>query len=261
MEGLNKFREAFEAYSENYVIIGGTACDIVMSGTVVRSRATHDIDIIVIVEKMTAEFASHFWQFIREGGYRPEKRKQYKGEQQKYELYRFVNGKDDYPEMIELLSRHPDILGEPKGLIIEPLPVDEDTSSLSAIIMDDDCYHFTISHSQLINGIRYADSAALIALKARAYLNLLQDKANGKPVNSRDIKKHRSDVLKNVAIMEDEQVVAPASIVMCVSEFVSSVRNDWDTLAEPLAKAMFQDITFIEGLLEQLNNLFVIDDM
>lgn len=71
MEGLNKFREAFEAYSENYVIIGGTACDIVMSGTVVRSRATHDIDIIVIVEKMTAEFASHFWQFIREGGYLP----------------------------------------------------------------------------------------------------------------------------------------------------------------------------------------------
>jgi len=28
MEGLEKFREAFEDYSENYVIIGGTACDI-----------------------------------------------------------------------------------------------------------------------------------------------------------------------------------------------------------------------------------------
>ena len=26
MEGLGKFREAFEAYSDNYVIIGGTAC-------------------------------------------------------------------------------------------------------------------------------------------------------------------------------------------------------------------------------------------
>lgn len=31
MEGLEKFREAFEAYSENYVIIGGTACDIAMT--------------------------------------------------------------------------------------------------------------------------------------------------------------------------------------------------------------------------------------
>ena len=47
MEGLDKFREAFEAYSDNYVIIGGTACDIAMTGTVVRPRATHDIDFII----------------------------------------------------------------------------------------------------------------------------------------------------------------------------------------------------------------------
>ena len=36
MEGLEKFREAFEAYSENYVIIGGMACDIAMTGTTVE---------------------------------------------------------------------------------------------------------------------------------------------------------------------------------------------------------------------------------
>mgnify|MGYP006933203183 CR=1 FL=1 len=56
MEGLEKFREAFEAYSDNYVIIGGTACDITMTGTTVRPRATHDIDMIVVVEKMTADY-------------------------------------------------------------------------------------------------------------------------------------------------------------------------------------------------------------
>lgn len=183
MEGLEKFREAFEAYSDNYVIIGGTACAIAMTGTAVRPRATHDIDIIVIAEKMTTEFAEHFWQFVRDGGYRPERRKPSEGEASKYELYRFVNGKPGYPEMIELLSRHSDIMGEPKGLTIEPLPVDDDISSLSAIIMDDDFYHFTISHSRVTDGLRYADSAALVALKSRAYLNLLQDKANGKHVN------------------------------------------------------------------------------
>ena len=59
MEGLEKFREAFDAYSDNYVIIGGTACDITMTGTMVRPRATHDIDMIVVVEKMTADFAEH----------------------------------------------------------------------------------------------------------------------------------------------------------------------------------------------------------
>ena len=257
MEGLGKFREAFEAYSENYVIIGGTACDITMTGTVMRPRATHDIDMIVVVEKMTADFAERFWQFIREGGYRPEKRKQEEGEKPKYELYRFVNGKPGYPEMIELLSRHPDILGEPKGLTIEPLPVDEETSSLSAIIMDDDYYHFTIGHSQVTEGIRHADSAALIALKARAYLNLMQDKASGKHVNSKDIKKHRSDVLKNVVIMEDGEIEAPASIVACVHEFVASIRNEWGELGDSLARSIDRDMPFVEALLEQLNELFV----
>ena len=45
MEGLVKFREAFAEYSENYVVIGGAACDITMTNTVVRPRATHDIDV------------------------------------------------------------------------------------------------------------------------------------------------------------------------------------------------------------------------
>ena len=158
--------------------------------------------------------------------------------------------------MIELLSRHPDILGEPKGLTIEPIPTSEDTSSLSAIIMDDDFYHFTIEHSKLTNGLRHADSAALIALKSRAYLNLMQDKANGKHVNSKDIKKHRSDVLKNVVIIEDSQITAPEPIVTCIREFVSSIKKEWNTLSEPLSKALDQDTSFVEALLEQLDGLF-----
>ena len=260
MEGLEKFREAFEAFSDNYVIIGGTACDITMTGTVVRPRATHDIDMIVIVERMTSDFARQLWQFVKDGGYRPEKRKQADGERPKYELYRFVDGNPNYPEMIELLSRHPDILGEPKGLVVEPLPIDGDTSSLSAIIMDDDYYHFTIDHSRLTDGIRHADSAALVALKARAYLNLLQDKVLGLHVNSKDIKKHRSDVFKNIVIMEQEQIKAPETIVACIEEFVASLRNEWDTLAVTLAQALDQDVPFVDALLNQLDELFISEE-
>ncbi|MDO4165333.1 MAG: hypothetical protein Q4D56_13275 [Bacteroides sp.] len=257
MEGLDKFRDAFAEYSDNYVVIGGTACDITMTNTVVRPRATHDIDMIVIVENMTEAFANRFWQFVHEAGYRPEKRKQVDGNPPKYEMYRFLDGKGGYPEMIELLSRHPDVLGDPKGLIIEPIPTDEDVSSLSAIIMDDDYYHFTIVHSRLTDGIRHADSAALIALKARAYLNLLADKQEGKHVNSKDIKKHRSDVLKNVVIMTEDSIEAPTSIVECIKEFVATIRADWNTLASPLSKSLGQDEDFVNGLLDQLNELFV----
>lgn len=179
MEGLDKFREAFAGFTDNYVVIGGTACDLAMKGTAVRPRATHDIDMIVIAENITKDFGERFWQFVREAGYRPEKRKHEEGEPPKYELYRFLDGKDGYPEMIELLSRHPDVLGEPEGIVIEPLSVGEGISSLSAIIMDDDFYYFAIGHSRLTDGIRHATPAALIALKAKAYLNLLADKKEG----------------------------------------------------------------------------------
>ena len=258
MEGLDKFREAFEAYSDNYVIIGGTACDINMTDTIVRPRATHDIDMIVIVEHMNAEYGERFWQFIKEAGYRPEKCRTKEGESPKYELYRFVDGKQGYPEMIELLSRHSNVLGEPQGLVVEPLPIGDDVSSLSAIILDDDYYNFTIEHSRITDGIRHADSAALIALKARAYLNLLQDKAAGKHVNTKDIKKHRSDVLKNVVLIApDEEIATPSAIVACIKEFVTAIRNNWEELAGPLSKALNQDEVFISGLVDQLSNIFV----
>ena len=73
MEGLVKFREAFAEYSENYVVIGGAACDITMTNTVVRPRATHDIDMIVIVENMTELRQSLLAVLCGEAGYRPEK--------------------------------------------------------------------------------------------------------------------------------------------------------------------------------------------
>lgn len=72
--GLDKFREAFLKYADNYVIIGGTACDIVLRDTDMKPRATSDIDMIVIVENMTPEFAAAFWKFIRDGKYKPTKR-------------------------------------------------------------------------------------------------------------------------------------------------------------------------------------------
>ncbi len=260
MEGLDKFKEAFEAYADNYVIIGGTACDFTMTGTVVRPRATHDIDMIVVVENMTAKYGERFWQFVREAGYRPEKRRTAEGEKVRYELYRFLDGKPGYPEMIELLSRHPDILGEPKGLLIEPLPFDGEVSSLSAIIMDDDLYQFTIEHSTLTDGIRHADAPALVALKARAYLNLTKEKADGHHVNTKDIKKHRSDVLKNTYIIEDEEILAPASIVETVQNFVASIRSQWTELGDPLAKSLDQTPAFVNALLNQLENLYIIKE-
>lgn len=40
--GLDKFKEAFTEYKEQYVLIGGTACDLIMKEYDSSFRATKD---------------------------------------------------------------------------------------------------------------------------------------------------------------------------------------------------------------------------
>jgi hypothetical protein len=230
--GLDKFREAFAAFTNNFVIIGGTACDEVLGGTIMRPRPTLDIDIIVIVENMTADFASAFWQFIADGGYRPGVRKKEDGSP-RYVLYSFDNGVEGYPVKIELLSRRNELFAN--AAHTEPLPINGDVSSLSAIILDEPYYHLTISNSFVSNGLRYAAPVALAALKARAYLNLLAERESGHRVNSKDIFKHRNDVLKLAATM------TPGDTVDAHQEVIDTITEFSDTLFASLPNQSLSD--------------------
>lgn len=236
VKGLETFRKAMQQFKDNFVIIGGTACDIRLSGTTMRPRATDDIDIIVVVEHLTREFVGAFWQFVREGKYRVEKRIDQAGASV-YALYRFTLQDENiaYPQKIELLSRHSDLLGEPSGFHIEPIPTDELHQSLSAIIMDDEYYNFTIHHSEEIDGLMVADNLALIAMKVNAYLNLIKEREEGREVNSKDIKKHRSDVLKLVAAgIYPETVAVVPKLYNAVQCFVAETEQHIQSLADAL---------------------------
>ena len=57
--------------------------------------------------------------------------------------------------------------------------------------------------------------------------------------------------------MENDNVEAPATIVACVHEFVSSIHSEWDKLASLLARSLDRDEDFIEELLNQLEELFI----
>lgn len=69
VRGLDIFKKYFEQYPGNYVIIGGTACDIIIDDAGFVPRATKDIDIILVVEALNSEFdlpkaiQSHMNQF------------------------------------------------------------------------------------------------------------------------------------------------------------------------------------------------------
>lgn len=55
VRGLDIFREFFSGMEKNYVIIGGTACNIHEEGMQQEPRATKDIDIILIVEALSED--------------------------------------------------------------------------------------------------------------------------------------------------------------------------------------------------------------
>ena len=57
VEGLEKFRENFKDFADCFTVIGGTACEILMNEQDIDFRATHDIDMILILEDKKEAFA------------------------------------------------------------------------------------------------------------------------------------------------------------------------------------------------------------
>jgi len=74
VHGLDRFQSYFRGFEDQYVIIGGTACDLLMSDEGFDFRATKDIDMVLIMETITPEFGKRLWRFIIEGGYEHRKR-------------------------------------------------------------------------------------------------------------------------------------------------------------------------------------------
>jgi hypothetical protein len=202
VKGLEKFKEHFAGFEDNYVVIGGTACDVTLKNTDMRPRATDDIDMILVIEKMTPEFGKRFWEFIVLGEYTKRERKRAIKEPVT-ELFRFIDPKEGFPVQIELLSRFPEVLGEPTGFHLTPIPIGDDTPSLSAILLDDEYYHHTIDSSVVEDGIRIANPLSLLCLKVKAFLNLTEEKKTNAEVRNGDIKKHRDDVFKLLAMRID----------------------------------------------------------
>ena len=60
VKGLDTFRNHFAGYKEQYVLIGGAACDIVFESNDVSFRATRDLDMVLIVEALTPELERNF---------------------------------------------------------------------------------------------------------------------------------------------------------------------------------------------------------
>ena len=221
VKGIDTFRRYFAEYEEQYVLIGGAACDIVFESNDTAFRATRDLDMVLIVEALTPEFGEKFWKFIQDGRYR---NKSTNG--QKPQFYRFDKPEDDaYPKMIELFCRSNFELREMTG--ITPIHIDDEVSSLSAILLNDDYYRILLEGKVVRNGLSVLRPEYLILFKAKAYLDLKQRKDSGEAVDSKNISKHKKDILTIAAELVLERTgELPEAVETDIRAFIDLLAQD-----------------------------------
>ncbi len=229
VKGLESFKKFLEGYEEEYVIIGGTACDLLMMDTGLNFRATKDIDMVLILESLSPEFGKKFWDYIINAGY--EHRSKSKGEAQ---FYRFTNPKSkEYPAMIELFSRRIQSLNLPDNAVLEPIHIEDEISSLSAILLNDDYYNLLRSGKVLLDGISILSAEYIIPFKMKAWLDLSIRKEKGEKIDSKNIRKHKNDIFRLTDLLYgDSRIQVMDSVYNDIQNFIDKMYSETVALKE-----------------------------
>ncbi len=233
VKGLDIFRDRFSGFEGSFILIGGAACDLWFDQLKQPFRATQDLDLVLLIEAIDPSFVKAMRGFITEGGYQTRQRTNGSPE-----LYRFAKPTNDsFPAEIELFSRNPTGLDLAPGEVVA-VEIEPDHHSLSAILLHEDYYALIRNHHDKRESLGVANATSLIPLKAFAWLDLTRRKAEGESIDSRKIKKHRSDVFLLAATLPGEPGPhLPASINADLYRFLQAFPADspeWQAILETL---------------------------
>ena len=248
MRGLEVFKKAFADYSGNYVVIGGMACLIIFDDIGGEFRATQDVDMVLLMEGNNHDFASAFWEFIRDGGYQETAQGSLHNN-----FYRFTKPSSaEYPKIIELFSRKPDGLVLKPDAHTMPIHIDDEISSLSAILLNDEYYELLLTQKKVIDGIAVLNELALIPFKVKAFLEINARIQSGMAEQGAiyNLKKHRKDIFRLARIIPPiERILLNDDIKNDMRAFISIIRDeefDLSPLGWPGDNAKNEFINLIE---------------
>lgn len=173
VRGVEKFKEYFRDYTGQYTFIGGTACDIILGNLGEEFRATKDLDMVLILEELSEEFAN------------------------------------------TLMTR------------LGPLHISDDVVSLSAILLDDEYYELLKSGIVEVGEVSVLDLVHIILFKVKAWLDLSERKEKGEHIDSKNIKKHKNDILRLGASLEKGSTFSVAGRVReDVEIFINKIEKE-----------------------------------
>lgn len=252
VRGIERFREYFAPYTDKYILIGGAACTVLMEEAGLPFRATKDLDIVLCVEALDADFVNAFWVFVKEGNYQNTQKST-----GKRLFYRFSSPADEtYPEMLELFSRVPDALSLADNSHLTPIPVDEEASSLSAILLDDAYYQFIHEGRREVNGLQLIGAEHMIPLKAKAWLDLKALKEKGEKIQSGDIKKHHNDIFRLYQLLSlGNRIVLPGPVRKDMQQCLDTIAGEKiDLLAFGLSNTTLEEVILNLKNIYELNS-------
>ncbi|MBK7266244.1 MAG: hypothetical protein IPI12_07915 [Ignavibacteriales bacterium] len=222
VKGLKKFEEHFEEVKDCFVLIGGSACYILLEEENLTSRKTNDIDLVLIMDEIDNKFAGIFWDFIKKGGYST-----WQKNKDKHTFFRFHSPRDtEFPDMIELFSRNPNMEQLFENQKIVPVGIG-DVPSLSAILLDEEYYNCLLGGKKLHGGLYVLTTEYLILFKMKAYLDLKERKLKGETVDSDDVKKHKMMFFRLVQkVGRQSKTHISANIISDVNQFLEEMKTD-----------------------------------
>ena len=103
--------------------------------------------------------------------------------------------------------------------VLTPLPIDDEISSLSAILLNEAYYELLKTGQMMVDDISVLSPTCLIPFKAKAWLDLKERKLNGEQVDSKNIKKHKNDVFRLAQLIT-------ASDIRSLVELINSVEGE-----------------------------------
>ena len=250
VQGVKIFRDYFRDYTGQYVFIGGTACDVILGKLGEDFRITKDLDIVLLAEALDESFIEKFMSFIQEGGY-----SHYDKGKGKEQFYRFSNPKDNrFPKMIGLFSRTPEYL-DSKLSRLGPIHISDEVISLSAILLDDEYYELLKQGIVVYEDVSVLDMKQIILFKMKAWLDLSSRKAAGEQIDSKNIKKHKNDVLRLAAYLDiNDFLDISGQIKVDAAEFISKLEED---IVDP-RDLRLTDVSY-EELLARIKKCYNID--
>ena len=156
--------------------------------------------------------------------------------------------------MLEFFAREPLNFPLVEKTTIIPIPVGDDISSLSGILLDENYYSFIRSLRRTVDGICVLSTEALLLLKARAWKDFTDRKSRGEFVKDKDLRKHRLDIIRLLAtIPEATRIHIPQPLHNDFADFLAAYeQNPTDPTALEIS------MTFDE-VLARLRTLYITD--